>query len=307
MTKSILRVVFSLFVSLQAFGHGSDGHFYDASNVFAGYGDDKNFKALFKVVSGGLDNKLPEMFREKIGKVPGNHRILGHGWTLNAAIPKETMEKLEGTENHGKKKEIIDVWAEFARGCIAKSEELSGLPKKQANALASIIYDVHLVGDLEPDNKLISPVLELGEIVKNIKKDCEVLFINKPQHSEFVIKRLDESMKSKLPVQEKATLVMQTLYSLRLGTMLNDAWGGTLKFRYSADANVNARAQIAERTAKTGPVAVDRKAGNVSVKLYKVTASGKIHNFRCEYYESKGELTSDPKGENCKKCGGASK
>jgi len=114
-------------------------------------------------------------------------------------------------------------------------------------------------------------------------------------------------MKSKLPVQEKATLVMQTLYGLRLGTMLNDAWGKTLKFEYSPDANVNVREQIAKRMEKPAPQAVVAKVGSASVKLYKVTASGKIHNFSCEYYHAKGELTSDPKGENCKKCGGASK
>jgi len=307
MKKIILALLFSTVALDRVLAHASAAlHFKDAEAVFAGYGDDKNFKSLFRVVSGGVDNDLPKAFTNAIGPIPGNHRILGHGWTLNAAIPKTTMDKLE-ERYPGKKKEIIEVWAEFARGCIAKSEELSGLPKKQANALASIIYDVHLVGDLEPDNKLISPVLDLGDIVKNIEKDCETLFVNKPQHSEFVNKKLDEAMKSNLPYQEKATLVMQTLYGLRLGTMLNDAWGNTLKFKYSPDANVNARGLIAEKTAKPAPVAVEAKVGSASVKLYKVSASGKIHNFSCEYYAVKGELTSDPKGENCKKCGGSSK
>ncbi len=300
-------LTFILTMTVQAFAHKSAAlHFADAETVFSGYGDDKSFKALFRVVSGGVDNDLPKAFNDAIGPIPGYHRILGHGWTLNAAIPRTTMYKLE-ERYPGKEKEIIEVWAEFARGCIVKSEELSGLPKKQSNALVSIIYDVHLVGDLESDNKLISPVLELGEIVKNIKKDCEILFINKPLHSEFASKKLDEAMKSSLPYQEKAQFVMVALYNLRLGTMLNDAWGNTLKFKYSPDANVNARGRIAERTAKPDPVAVEDKVGSASVKLYKVTTSGKIHNSSCEYYAAKGELASDPKGENCKKCGGASK
>jgi hypothetical protein len=307
MKKIILALLFSAVALDRVLAHASAAlHFKDCEAVFSGYGVDKNFKALFRVVSGGVDNDLPKAFTNAIGPIPGNHRILGHGWTLNAAIPKATMEKLE-ERYPGKKKEIRDVWIQFARGCIEKSEELSGLPKKQANALASLIYDIHLVGDLEPDNKLIAPVLELGEIVKNIQKDCAILFVNKPQHSDFVNKKLDETMQSKLPYQEKASLVMQTLYDLRLGTMLNDTWGNTLKFKYSPDANVNARGLIAERTAKTDPVAVEAKVGSASVKLYKVSASGKIHNFSCEYYAVKGELTSDPKGENCKKCGGASK
>jgi hypothetical protein len=304
MKNSISLLILSVVVFTQSLVHASSGtmHRKDSEAVFNGYGDDKSFKELFNSVSGGLDNKLPEMFRASVGSVPGNHRVLGHGWTLNAAIPKATLEKLE-KDNHGKKKEIIAVWAEFSRGCIAKSEELSGLPKKQAGALASIIYDVHLVGDLEPDNKIIEPVLELGEIVKSIEKDCETLFVNKPQYSEFVNKKLDEAMKAKLPVQEKASLVMQTLYALRIGTMLNDTWGKTLKFEYSPDANVNVR----ERIAKTSPRADTSTLGPSSVatnELYKVTASGKIHNLKCQYYDVKGTLSETPVGENCKKCGG---
>jgi hypothetical protein len=312
MKNLFLIALLSSFASAQVFGHASAKlHFDDVKSVFAGYGDDKSFKALFRAVSGGLDNDLPKAFTNAIGPIPGNHRILGHGWTLNAAIPRATMEKLE-ERYPGKKKEIIDVWSQFARGCIEKSEELSGLPKKQANALASLIYDIHLIGDLEPDNKLIEPVLELGEIVKNIKKDCETLFLSKPQHSEFVSKKLDEIMKSKLPYQEKASLVMQTLYELRIGTMLHDTWRKTLKFAYSPDANVNARERIAKKVAApvaletNAPAPVDSEKAE-SVKLYKVSSSGKIHNSSCQYYDGKGTLTETPSGENCKKCGGTKK
>jgi hypothetical protein len=292
-------------VAFQSFGHASAKlHFDDAEVVFAGYGDDKSFKALFRAVSGGLDSDLPKMFKEAIGPVPGNHRILGHGWTLNSSIPRETMEKLE-QRYPGKKKEILEVWIQFARGCNEKAEELSGLPKKQSSALASLIYEIHLVGDLEPDNKLISPVLELGEIVKSIKKDCDTLFVNKTNHSAFVSKKLDEAMKSKLPYQEKASLVMKTLYDLRIGTMLNDSWGKTLKFEYSPDANVNARGRISEKVVAPDVAETNAPAPVVSeMKLYKVSSSGKIHNSSCQYYDGKGTLTETPVGENCKKCGG---
>jgi hypothetical protein len=301
MKKRITIGLLILGVSVNAFAHASSSlHFDDAEAVFSGYGDDKSFKELFKVVSGGIDNDLPKMFRETIGPVPGNHRILGHGWTLNAAIPKKTMDKLLA-KYPDKKDEIIALWAVFARNCIAKAEELTGLPKNQAKALASMIYDVHLIGDWGPKNKLLDDVLALDEIVNNFKKDCEVLFINKPVHSEFVSKKLDEAMKSKLPVQEKAQFVMDALYALRLGTMLNDAWGSNLKFKYSADANVSARGRVSEKTAKPDTKVVE------STQLYRVSASGKIHNSTCQYYEGKGPLTDKPIGENCKKCGGTAK
>ena len=164
----------------QVFAHASAKlHLEDEATVFAGYGDDANFKELVSVVSGGIDNELPKLFRESIGAVPGNHRILGHGWTLNASIPRKTMDKLL-KRYPDKRDDIIKVWATFARDCKTKSEELTGLPKNQANALASMIYDIHLIGDLQPDNKLLDDVLELGAIVKNFKKDSAELF-NKPE------------------------------------------------------------------------------------------------------------------------------
>jgi hypothetical protein len=303
------RIFFiSLLTSGLALAHSSAKlHLADEASVFNGYGDCDNFKALVAAVSGGVDNELPKLFRESIGPVPGNHRILGHGWTLNAAIPQKTMDKLQ-SKYPGKKDEIIKVWAAFARNCIAKSEELSGLPKQQANALASMIYDIHLVGDLEPDNTLIKDVLELSLIVKNFNKDCETLFVNKPEYAELIAKKLEEAMKTDVPMQEKATLVMTTIQKLRLGSMLHLSWDKTLKFKYSPDANVNANAATKERsTVKTNQVSEAKAGAEVGAKLYKVTSSGKVHNSTCQYYDAKGELTADPKGENCKKCGGSSK
>lgn len=307
MTNIILRLFCLVLVSVQALAHSSAKlHNADIAAVFNGYGDCDNFKALVATVSGGIDNELPKMFRETIGPVPGNHRILGHGWTLNSAIPQRIWDKLL-KKYPDKKDEIIKLWVAFAKSCIAKTEELSGLPKQQANALASMIYDIHLIGDLEPDNTLIKDVLELSEIVKNFNKDCESLFANKPEYAKLIGKKLEEAMKLDVPMQDKAKIVMEALYKLRLGSMLHQTWGKTLKFNYSADANINDRAAFAERKANPDPGAVEAKAGSASVKLYKVTASGKIHNFSCEYYAAKGELTADPKGENCKKCGGSSK
>jgi hypothetical protein len=310
MKKTVSAIILSLLATFAIAHSSAKLHLQDEVAVFNGYGDCDNFKALVAAVSGGVDNELPRLFREKIGPVPGNHRILGHGWTLNAAIPKKTWEKLL-KKYPDKKDEIIEVWATFARTCIAKSEELSGLPRKQANALASIIYDIHLIGDLEPDNKLIEDVLSLEDIVKNFNKDCETLFANKPEYAYAVLieKKLAYAMQSELPYQEKASLVMDTLLKLKLGSMIYICWSKTLKFEYSVDASVNANATVKARQAVTASTNTVVKATAIASEtgkkaLYKVTVSGKIHNSGCEYYSSKGELTAEPKGENCGKCGG---
>ena len=313
MKRTLLYLSSFLLTACTALAHASAKlHYNDVATVFGGYGDDASFKELVTVVSGGIDNELPKMFREKVGSVPGNHRILGHGWTLNASIPKKTMDKLL-KRYPDKKDDIIAIWATFARNCKAKSEELSGLPKNQANALASMIYDIHLIGDLEPDNKLLEDVLELGEIVKNYKKDAEELFVNKPEYSELIGKKLDEAMKLDLPMQEKATAVMQTLYDLRLGTMLHSAWGKTLKMTYSPDANVEARQKASEtrqgaREPKDTGMAKETASTNLVAKSYWISSTGKIHNSGCQYFKSgNGALTDKPTGTNCKKCGGAAK
>jgi hypothetical protein len=313
MKRTIIPFLTCLILAGQALAHSSaKEHFEDVSTVFAGYSEDKGFKELFKAVSGGIDNELPKMFREKVGAVPGNHRILGHGWTLNAAIPKKTMDKLL-KRYPDKKDDIIAIWATFARDCKAKAEELSGLPKNQANALASMIYDIHLVGDLEPDNKLLEDVLELSEIVKNFKKDADELFQNKPEYSSLIAKKLDEAMTTNVTLQAKATLVMTTLQNLRIGSMLHEAWGKTIKFQYSPDANVEARQIASEKrqgagTGKDKGRATETASTNLVGKAYWVSKSCKIHNPKCQYFQSgEGTLTDQPTGVNCKKCGGADK
>ena len=54
-------------------------HFEDISTVLDGYGNDKNFSELADVVNAGIDDHLKKAFEQSIGKIPGNHRILGHG------------------------------------------------------------------------------------------------------------------------------------------------------------------------------------------------------------------------------------
>ena len=233
MRRKILYLLCYLSMAGQLFAHSSAKlHFENEATVFAGYGDDNNFKKLVSLVSGGIDNELPKLFREQIGPVPGNHRILGHGWTLKATIPKKTWDKLL-TKYPDKKDEIITLWASFTRNCIVQSEELTGLPKNQANAFAFMIYEIHLLGDLEPDNKLIEDVLVLEEIVNNFNKDAKQLFVNNPEYSECVAKKLDEAMKLNLPMQEKAAEVMRALYGLGLGKMLQHTWGNNLKTHFA--------------------------------------------------------------------------
>lgn len=247
-------------VTLSCWGHPSAKlHYEDFQNVFNGYGDDA-FKKLSYKISSGIDHELPTLFRQQIGKIPGNHRILGHGWTLNDAIPKETLELLSKT-HPGREKEIIQLWRSFAKHLQEESVRLTGLSKRQATALATMLYDIHLLGDLEPGNKELRYVLSADDIVNNINKNTDILFKNKPEYSALIKKRLQKILKSggkdkQLVAQE----LMTELYNLRLGDMLKTTLGKTLKTQYSIKRAIAANAS--------------RKARPIS-KIYGIRRAGK--------------------------------
>lgn len=228
-------------------------HYNDFKCVFEGYGDDA-FRELSDIINSGIDNTLPSMFREGIGSIPGNHRVLGHGWTLNDSIPRETLNLL-AERYPGREKEIISIWQKFASQLQADSVRLTGLPKAQANALASMLYDIHLLGDLEPDNTLIKQVLSYDNIILNFEKDASTLFRNNPQYAEKIQKSLEHILKStkgKDP-QIISQALMDELQRLKIGEMLNATWGNTLLPKYSPDRVAKANEQIARRMLKRIP------------------------------------------------------
>lgn len=243
LTKVIILITL---LNMACLGHYSwQMHYDDISCIFNGYGDD-NFTALFHKVSSGIDNELPAQFRALIGSVPGNHRILGHGWALNDKIPEETLKYLESVYP-GKKVEIIRIWQKFANGINAEAIRLTGLPPKQAHALASLFYNFHLLGDLEPDNTLINNVLDYRSIIRNIDSDVDILFGTNSKYAKLIHKHLAKYLKKGLDPQIAAQSAMSELYSLRLGTMVNSSYGKILKMNYSIDRVTNANMKIASR------------------------------------------------------------
>ena len=258
--KIFLSVLFSLVLSFLCFAHGDKVmHYKDFIGVFNGYGD-KPFQDLSYSISEGIDSKLPVMFRERIGSIPGNHRVLGHGWALNDAIPRQTLDYLCQTYP-GKEKEIIDIWRTFAKQITGDAVSTTGLPTKQANAFASLLYDIHLLGDVEPDNKLIDLVLSPKSIVRNINKDSRILFQNNPQYADLIQRRLFlvmRQMKGKNP-QVTAQILMDELHRLHMGDMLKNTWGNTFKPEYSIDRVIAANERLAQRTLQRVPGSQEQK------------------------------------------------
>ncbi len=257
MYRSCLFLCLSLLLfASPCFAHKSgELHYKDFSNIFNGF-ESNEFKSFSQdILSKGIDDTLPQAFRDNIGKIPGgDHRLLGHSWTLNDSIPQRVLNLLEESYP-GRKNDIISVWREFAGGINESAVKFTGLPDAQASSFASLLYDIHLLGDLEPDNKMLEWVLSPKEIVNNINKHAETLFKNKPQYSNTIKAHLEKVLRQTKGKDAKlvSQALMDELYRLHLGDMLNDTWGKTLKLKFSPEKALKAEKNLAQRILKRIP------------------------------------------------------
>ena len=172
--KHILALL-GVLATLSAYSHASHRmHEADIFAVFDGC-DSPLFRRMAKRISSDMDNELPRRFREEIGSVPGNHRILGHCWTFGDAIPRRVLDAIEG-RHPGRKSDFVALWQTFANEIIDDVSQTTRLPRKQAGALAALIHDVHLLGDRTPDNVLVDYVLTTDEIRRNIVKSAGIIW-----------------------------------------------------------------------------------------------------------------------------------
>lgn len=241
-----------------SFGHTGVGHYREFSIVFNGYGDD-GFKELCKRISTGVDTELPDAFRKAIGKVPGNHRVLGHGWTLDGAIPKETLKFLESTFP-GKRGEIIDVWAQYVKRVKEISRTITGLPPAQADAFAAMLHDIHLLGDLEPGNVVTKYVLSPKDIAKHFSKQSRILFRNRPELAHAIEKSLKNITRLNLTDDVMARAIIDALAECKVGDKLHLAHPG-MKIPYSEKWVASAEKKVASRLFERVPGVGDSTEG----------------------------------------------
>lgn len=263
--RLLLVLFLLLFTLFPSYGHSGQQHLNDIRTVFGGYGG-QEFDELAQYINHVIDTELPNEFRQKIGPVPGNHRVLGHGWSLDSAIPKKTLEAIE-QRYPGKKGELIDIWKHQADAIHQKAQLLTGLPSKQAKALAAIMYNIHLLGDLEPGNVLLDLVLSPEDIARNITTHSRELFHNAPRVANNIAARMNAVVKngSGQGVQQMAQSMMTELQRLNLGHELRSCFGGGLRWSYSAHFAGMAESRRAARQYKnaTGrePGFAKRKVG----------------------------------------------
>lgn len=169
-----------LIVGTIGLAHTGQVHIQEIKSVLNGFGDSNDFQKLADIITKSIDNTVlnseapvqgfPAKFKEVMGTLPGNHRLLAHKWVVGQAIPKETLDMLDKYYPR-KKGLIIELWRDHSKQVIEITQQLTGLPPKKAKAMASLLSSIHLLGDIEPGNAMIDEVLSLDDIAKNIKRD----------------------------------------------------------------------------------------------------------------------------------------
>ena len=185
------------------------------------------FHEAVREISWAMDNGLLLSFKENIGRVPGNHRIIGHGWPLDGSIPQAVLDRLEEV-NPGRKQEMMAWWREEAKRLVGRMAEATGLPRRQAGALAGIVWDLHLLGDRMRGNTMVEWVLPPPQIEKNLEDNFAALFRNHPEYAVAVAGALRDALRDGTDEAEQSALLMETLQKAPISEMLLRCWGRTL-------------------------------------------------------------------------------
>ena len=177
-----------------------------------------------------MDNGLLISFKQNIGRVPGNlgdHRIIGHGWTLGGSIPKNTLDVLT-EHNPGKKQEIMVWWSRESRRLVDEMSQATGLPKKQAQALGGIVWCLHLLGDRMPGNTRVEWVLSPQGIVNDLEGYFGALFRGHPEYARALGRALSDALQAGHDEFEQSALIMETMQKAPISEMLLRCWARTL-------------------------------------------------------------------------------
>ena len=235
MLRKALILLFSLFISHSSLlAHGSWlQHAEDMYNVF-GFERNEELTKWMKFVSSVLidnnnadcafsDNQEPfNFYRYLQEKYPGfqcKHRLLFH-WGYNSR--PWTIYLQNKVEYYGWSKIMI---RDFQADLIAEQKRRNGFANEYtenvfgfrhggneariARVFISIAYDVHLLGDYEPDNSDLDGLQDLGSVIGDVIHNLQAL--DKQQSADLVKKLKKASQGQENDIQEMASLILNIL------------------------------------------------------------------------------------------------
>lgn len=171
---------------------------------------------IYKSISKGIDSDFYHLFKEKFGSYPsGNHRILGH-WGFSGAIPFND-EPYKSALAKYPKNEVAKLWQTYVSSIIHDVASKTGLEKKQAQALAGLIYNSHILTDYTGAElkQLAKPTVLIDDFQKNLS----TLFGEKSDFTKGLMRELTclSKSKEKLSTVEKADRMYQVLVKHNIG------------------------------------------------------------------------------------------
>jgi hypothetical protein len=106
---------------------------------------------------------------------------------------------------------------------ITKVEAITGTPKGQARALATILYDVHILGDYDTED--VEPLLDLRKVNFDLKQKGILRMEFKIGQEEF-LRALDKAEMSGQSDKQKAKNIINTIED-NLPGLLSKQWHGS--------------------------------------------------------------------------------
>lgn len=166
-----------------------------SEKAFAGFGE------LFEQVSSRMDG-MPRELEIKFGLKRGTlshpkiHRLLGHGWPLDADPPEHILalfQKKTGID----KMELLNYWRNYQLETFAMAEKYTGLPASKAKAFAGLVWDIHLLGDWTPDNMEVSKLVPIKSLTDDFCKKIRIL-LGEGRRADYVCNKTFEFVESRI-------------------------------------------------------------------------------------------------------------
>ncbi len=201
--------------------YANPGHVKAARTIFEGV---DGLDDISKMVSSGMDKEFYNLFAKHFGEYPsGNHRIVAH-WGFSGEIPFNT-EPYKSALAKYPKSEVVSLWRNYVKSITEKVMRQTGLPQKQAQALAGVYYNAHLLQDYTGD--VLSQLQKPDFIVKNLTKNLKTLLGNRNEIVLKIVEEFDEIPKN-LSATEMAERVHAILMKHDLGKNLVEVHKGRL-------------------------------------------------------------------------------
>lgn len=238
----------------------------EAEKAFSG------FCELFNQVSGKMDS-MPTILEQKFGLAKRtlqnpNHRFLCHGWMLDKDPPEIVLEMFQ-KKTGVQKSEFLNFWRHYQLETFAMAEKYTHLSPEKAKAYASFLWDIHLLGDWEPDSTKVKWLVPVEDIANDMCDRIRTMVGG--DRAEKLCAKITEFVEVRrsknLPTRHIALELKEWLTTKRIGDEIYMANKVAMKGVWNADIAININAENA--TIRIQKEIAEKAANNEAKRLAK--------------------------------------